>query len=326
MLIAVGVTRGREAARALLDSRRSSGDERPTFTLPAPPTVDEAGLRAAAGAVLAGKKLTTARRACVEDTLAALAEGDWRGFRRIQRTGYGGFHGEAHQVYNDSVDRATGALRDREARPVLEAFLAFFEAFRDAYARRKVERGALDFEDLQLRARNVLRDHDDVRAAYAFDRVYVDEAQDVNPLQDELVRLLSGSGGRTLRVGDAAQAIYRFRWADVACFTSAGERSRRFPLRENYRSDEPLLAVLNGWFEAVFRDGATPFTALVARAGRGDGTSSPAELVLIESDAPANRAREAEAAEVARIVRRMHDEDGIALGEIAVLFLSLIHI
>src|SRR3712207_7213769 len=58
-------------------------------------------------------------------------------------------------------------------------------------------------------------------------RVYVDEAQDVNPLQARLIELLSDGAGRALRVGDAAQAIYRFRWADVACFTAerAGARS-----------------------------------------------------------------------------------------------------
>src|SRR5207244_1142320 len=93
------------------------------------------------------------------------------------------------------------------------------------YEGRKRERGGLDFEDLQLIARDLLRDHPCLREQYAgrFAHVLVDEFQDVNPLQSELLALLERDN--LFRVGDENQSIYGFRNADVDVFRGHHERA-----------------------------------------------------------------------------------------------------
>ena len=96
----------------------------------------------------------------------------------------------------------------------------------------------LDFDDLIFAARDLLRDHDDVRRALAarFSHVLVDEFQDTDPLQTEIFWRLCGEPpaegdagdwtaftlrpGALFLVGDPKQAIYRFRGADIAAYVA----------------------------------------------------------------------------------------------------------
>src|SRR5262249_20884623 len=91
------------------------------------------------------------------------------------------------------------------------------------YAASKRRHGVVDFQDLLLLARDLLRDRPDVRARlrdrYRF--LLIDELQDTDPVQMELVEALCGPGladGKLFAVGDANQSIYRFRGADVSLF------------------------------------------------------------------------------------------------------------
>ncbi|MHB1241900.1 MAG: UvrD-helicase domain-containing protein, partial [Gaiellaceae bacterium] len=81
------------------------------------------------------------------------------------------------------------ALRDRE---LLQELL---RGFADAYAAAKDRESALDFEDLQLRARDLLRDEEAIRERerLRFRSIMVDEFQDTNRLQCELIDLVSGA-------------------------------------------------------------------------------------------------------------------------------------
>ncbi len=141
--------------------------------------------------------------------------------------------------------RSSSALLDVEARDQLAGFAASLEAFRTRYAELKRERGALDYEDLLLAARRVLRAGHD----YRFARVYVDEFQDANALQAEIVDLLAAD--RTVVVGDGCQAIYGFRHADVAHFNARTGDPPAVTLRDNHRSQAPLLHALNGLLAGV---------------------------------------------------------------------------
>ena len=87
----------------------------------------------------------------------------------------------------------------------------------EAYERALHKAGALDFDDLLLRAVEVLRRFDDARASWQqrFRFVHVDEYQDTNRVQYELLRLVTGPNTSLCVVGDEDQSIYRWRGADV---------------------------------------------------------------------------------------------------------------
>src|SRR5688572_17812969 len=104
----------------------------------------------------------------------------------------------------------------------------------DRYERLKAVHGALDFLDLLLRARDLLRNRSDVRGHFQqrFSRLFVDEFQDTDPLQAELLLLLAADDpterdawrvrpvrGKLFVVGDPKQSIYRFRRADVRIYS-----------------------------------------------------------------------------------------------------------
>ena len=83
----------------------------------------------------------------------------------------------------------------------LEALAGLRELFEDAdlrYRSAKRERHALDFLDLELGAIRLLREHPPVASQVraAFRHLMVDEAQDINPAQAELIRLVAGHRGR----------------------------------------------------------------------------------------------------------------------------------
>ena len=133
------------------------------------------------------------------------------------------------------------------------------------YARLKHARAALDFDDLELRARDLLRDHPPLRAAIRerFLHVMVDEYQDTNPLQNELLDLVSD--GNLFTVGDERQSIYGFRNDDVGVFRERREAARGegrdARLAVNFRSRPELIDALNGAFGSVFGDEFVPLAA-----------------------------------------------------------------
>jgi DNA helicase-2/ATP-dependent DNA helicase PcrA len=106
--------------------------------------------------------------------------------------------------------------------------------------------GAVDFDDLLLRAVAVLEGSEAVREAWRgrFPFLLVDEYQDTNRPQYELVRLLAGPGGNLTVVGDEDQSIYSWRGADISNildFEQDFPGARVFRLEENYRSSQRIL-------------------------------------------------------------------------------------
>jgi ATP-dependent exoDNAse (exonuclease V) beta subunit len=123
------------------------------------------------------------------------------------------------------------------------------------YQQLKEERGALDFDDLQLRAVQMLRQSATVRHRYQqlFQHVLVDEAQDIDPLQAELIELLTGDSGNLTVVGDAQQSIYGFRFADLRVFQRWHEcASESIAMHENFRSRREILAFVRFVFEHLW--------------------------------------------------------------------------
>jgi len=210
------------------------------------------------------------------------------------------------------------AARDREQ--LQELLLAYDAAYREA----KDRESALDFEDLQLLARELLRDHPEIREreSWRFRSLMVDEFQDTNRLQCELVDLLAHDDAEIFFVGDEFQSIYRFRHADVEVF-----RERRdavggvLALTQNYRSRPEVLGVINHLFAADFGESFQPLVA----AGRfANPALGPAvELLVTDKESYAGTGvhwRKAEAQHIAARVRELVDAGDAAPGEIVLLF------
>jgi ATP-dependent helicase/nuclease subunit A len=185
----------------------------------------------------------------------------------------------------DSVRDFVAACRELD-RGLAEAAFAHYYGyvrelmtlFRDGYAALKRRRSALDFEDLQLAARNLLRSSPEVRHAYQrrFHHLMVDEFQDTNALQVSLIDLLHREDGepvnRLFTVGDELQSIYGFRHADVEVFRAF---SRRAPnvraLTGNFRSGRAVLALVNAIGAHLFPD---RFAALAPGDGEAGGAAA----------------------------------------------------
>ena len=210
------------------------------------------------------------------------------------------------------------ALRDRE---LLQELLL---GFAGQYAAAKDRESALDFEDLQLRARDLLRENEALRERerLRFRSVMVDEFQDTNSLQCELVDLLTGPETERFFVGDEFQSIYGFRHADVGVFRERrADAGTLLPLTLNYRSRPEVLSVVNHLFSSEFGAEYQPLAASGEFPDPVFGT--PVELLVTDKAAYADTGvhwRRAEAKNVARRVKELVDAGAATAGEIVLLF------
>ena len=145
----------------------------------------------------------------------------------------------------------------------------------DAYEEEKKKRGKLDFLDLLLLTRNLLRDDAAVRRELQgrFRYLLVDEFQDTDPLQAEILLLLAANdasetdfrraipkAGKLFCVGDPKQAIYRFRRADVQLYASIKETlvsrgaAEVVYLTTSFRSVPALQDFVNATFEETMKE------------------------------------------------------------------------
>jgi ATP-dependent exoDNAse (exonuclease V) beta subunit len=165
------------------------------------------------------------------------------GGRRWDWKGYGGGFGEATR---DEVFRRRAELHARLKKFRDDAGANLAPILRDElwpivgiYEDLKRRAGRLDFLDLLLVARNLVRDNPAVRAELQnrFTHIFIDEFQDTDPLQAEILLLLSSAdpaesnwlkvkpiAGKLFIVGDPKQSIYRFRRADVSLYQDVKKR------------------------------------------------------------------------------------------------------
>ncbi len=152
--------------------------------------------------------------------------------------------------------------------PILIAIVA--PAVRD-YAAWRRRNGRLNFQDLLLHARDLLRGNPAVRRAFQqrFLPILVDEFQDTDPIQAEILLYLTGSDtegadwrkltplpGALFVVGDPKQSIYRFRRADIETYGLVRDRieksGRVLALTTNFRATGRLCDWVNTVFRAEF--------------------------------------------------------------------------
>ncbi|CAB4691683.1 unannotated protein [freshwater metagenome] len=234
------------------------------------------------------------------------------------------FEAARKAVERDALE--TVAARDRL---LLQELLTLFA---EEYAAAKARESVVDFEDLQLLTRDLLRNAPEVRAVeqLRFRAIMVDEFQDTNELQTQIIDLLrqwpDGSEiadeKDVFYVGDEFQSIYGFRHADVEVFRRRREAAKlRLPLSENYRSRAEVLAAVNHLFAGAFGEG---FQELAASREFPDPVfGHPVELLVTDKDAykgTGTHWRRAEAANVAQRVRQLVDDGAAEPGDVVLLF------
>lgn len=213
---------------------------------------------------------------------------------------------------------------------VLERLACRIRAFTLAAAGERRDAGELEFHDLLVLARALLRSPEHGAAARRrlrdrYRSLLLDEFQDTDPIQIEIATLLASGGdhevegwadmptdpGRLFFVGDPKQSIYRFRRADIGLFLRARQVFGPEPvqLRTSFRSTPTLLEWVNHVFGQLITavEGSQPaYQPLEAAPDLEPAAVGPTVGVLgvaAHEDRPnAEALREREAADVARTV------------------------
>ncbi len=183
-------------------------------------------------------------------------------------------------IYDDELSATLSEKEEAEAfersgqtaRALSETLLAFDEK----YEALKTERGVLDYNDLEHKALALLSDAEiaaEMRGKYRY--VFVDEYQDVNPVQEALINLLGGEN--LFLVGDVKQSIYGFRGSRSSYFTQKRKEfeegdGSNLSMKSNFRSADAVLDAVNKQFTLAMspRNGSIDYAAdsYMERGGR----------------------------------------------------------
>ena len=178
------------------------------------------------------------------------------------------------------------------------------------YAEYKEKNFVMDFDDLLIKTKQLLEQHEDIRIKVASSHqfVMVDEYQDTNQIQADLVQLFSSVHGNIMAVGDDAQSIYSFRGADhqnIMAFPELFEHTKLIKLEENYRSTPQILDAANNLLkQATFKFDKELFS-------RKEEGELPA---LVQAPSEHDQSRF-----ITQVVLQLREQN-IELNEIAVLF------
>jgi ATP-dependent exoDNAse (exonuclease V) beta subunit len=214
--------------------------------------------------------------------LSRLRTWSWKG---AKRTSFGALSRDEVLARRDEVKtdlEAFIAASDADLAPLLhealQAPIADYEVL-------KAKAGQLDFLDLLIKARDLIRDEAGVRheLQQRFTHLFVDEFQDTDPLQAEILLLLAAGDpdctdwravrpvpGKLFLVGDPKQSIYRFRRADVAIYEQVKKRvigasAELLYLTTSFRAPPSIQSFVNGAFAP----------AMTAGPGRGQAAYVP---------------------------------------------------
>jgi ATP-dependent helicase/nuclease subunit A len=198
-----------------------------------------------------------------------------------------------------------------------------------AYRSKKRDQSQLDFTDLLLETRNLLKTNLDVRRYFQhkFDFLCLDELQDTDPLQTEIVFFLAErearaktwtdvelSPAKLFLVGDPQQAIYRFRRADVDVYaqvrTTIERQGEVLTLSANFRTRASVLTWINETFTRAFAEGGSeqpPYRPLTATRHESTGREVillPVPAAILSPTATREEQRVAEARTVASFLKQ----------------------
>ncbi|HTS16562.1 MAG TPA: UvrD-helicase domain-containing protein [Verrucomicrobiae bacterium] len=243
---------------------------------------------------------------------------------------------EAFREMKDLTKQLKALLDDFRAAAdhnFLVALVNWLRGFVDHFQKVKHERAVLDFDDLLLKTRNLVRDNTEVRADLQrrFKFVVVDEFQDTDPVQTELVLLLGqGAPGKLFVVGDPKQSIYGFRRADIEMYANARRQiektGKTLTFQQNFRSRSTILDWVNDVFSKILvksEDGHYQPEYIPLKPRPDLKTTEPSVTLLRPNQflkATADELRRAEAETVARYLRRQVAAGACQWGDVALLF------
>jgi ATP-dependent helicase/nuclease subunit A len=290
----------RDMVRTAYSRLRSRGERHPSLAESSPPAVGDERERLASAVAAAlrelggrdGKRVIEAveRLERCERVLAGLAPGTLADPADLEKLSFAAgaraLEGEACEEYRQAL-AAYAALCAAQRQ---HADHALVRSLLDLYGRRYEElkrgRSGLDFEDLELVARDLLARDAGVRESYAsrFAHVLVDELQDVNPLQNGLFQLLERDN--LFQVGDENQSIYGFRHADVSVFREQHEQAaaegRAESLTVNFRSRGEVLDAVDLLFARLWKGGFEPLREAEGARGGRPRVEPCVELIVVE--------------------------------------------
>ena len=354
---------------------------RTLLTLPSPrPLPSVASFRDQWKAFVAWTKQESTHCAKHEDSLYGVLEAFWAQCESIEedfdlanlkvpKTGRSGAQGHWGKERLEALREGFVKLAEEQQ----TAFAPFKEAvvlnlvhwiggYLKEWESQKAQGGFLDFEDLLLKTRDLLRNHPEAREEMKgrLEYLFVDEFQDTDPLQVEIVFFLSEKSGRQEKdwrkvkleqgklflVGDPKQSIYRFRRADVAIYEATKERilangGKVEILSENFRTVGGLVDWVNGCFPSLFEGTGIDYNPLSPNreSGKTEGTLPIlwGLQIPVPEDAKAKAAhRQLEAEGVATFLKEQvlgggftvsdpntHEKRAVRKGDIAILFRDL---
>ncbi|AHV95610.1 UvrD-helicase domain-containing protein [Paenibacillus sabinae] len=185
--------------------------------------------------------------------------------------------------------------------------ICFVRPVLDDYKARRYAAGKMNFQDLLMEAAKLVRENSEVRDYFAerYQRLLVDEFQDTDPIQAELIFLLTGNSadggfeknwrrltprlGSLFVVGDPKQSIYRFRRADISIYNEVKARILECGavcrLTANFRSVHSIGDFINGQFVGTFPSSETevqaPFVKMETRADDPKGARKPPHGIYV---------------------------------------------
>ncbi len=207
----------------------------------------------------------------------------------------------------EGVVQALGAFREAADADLASRLHGDLQDLVESYGELKRAQGALDFLDLLILARDLVRDNAGVRREFQgrFERLFVDEFQDTDPLQAEILLLLAADEravaagtvpdwrtvpvrpGALFIVGDPKQSIYRFRRADVGIYREVRERlvaggAVPLTLQASFRSTPTIQRMVNAAFAPMMTDDPVTLQAPYVPLDpvRPDPVEQPSVLVL----------------------------------------------
>ncbi|MPZ22021.1 MAG: AAA family ATPase [Dehalococcoidia bacterium] len=230
---------------------------------------------------------------------------------------------------------ARDRVRNELCSGALVLLMQWLEGFPSWYEKRRRDSGKLDFDDLLVLARRLLKERVEVRRYFQrrFKHILVDEFQDTDPLQVEIVFFLAEREGSTpaadwtevelatdklFVVGDPKQSIYRFRRADIAIYENARQiierGGRRLLISQNFRCRPGIVDWANGTFAAQMTGAPgvqadyIPLIASetrdIALGGEGDGVTALRPTTTPDKEERADGMRRQEAEHIAALIQQ----------------------